>query len=225
MTPERRSAVVSAALTVAVVVVVALTISWLRDTAPTVEGVDLRVEEAAVPPEELLTCERLAEEPPDDLPQPGRATSGQVLECPELFDGLVVSYAGEVVGDVLRRDGGSWLLLNDDAYALEVGPLAETGEFRGTNSGLAVWAPSPQDRRIETAGRAGVRGDVVEVTGTVRRSDPEDGGGLTIRAQELEVLASAVAVDAPVHWRQVAVAGVLVVLTLLLVLRDRRTDR
>ena len=218
----RRRTLVNVAVTLLVVVVITATLSWLRDTAPLADTSGLLVEEARVPPGQLLTCERLVSDDQDDLPIPGRAISGLVLECPGSFDGRLVTYVGEVVGDVLRRDGGSWLLVNDDAYALVSGPLLGSGEHSGTNSGLAVWVPAPTDRLVTTPGRAGRRGDVVEVTGHVRRADPDDGGGLTIRAREVEVLADGVEVPVPVHWRQVAIAGVLAAVTLLLVLRDRR---
>ena len=76
-----------------------------------------------------------------------------------------------------------------------------------------------------TAGRADVRGHVVEVVADVRRADPEDGGGLTLRATELRVLAEDVPVEPPVHWRQVWVAAGLAVVAIVLVVRDRRRRR
>ncbi len=178
-----------------------------------------------MPPDEVLRCDDLADGAASDADDPGRARSTEVLACPSAFDGRVVTYVGEVVGDVLRRDGGSWVLANDDVYALETGPLAGSGEPSGTNTGLAVWLPSPQDRLVRTAGRADLRGDVILVTGTVLRSDPADGGGLTIRATEVEVVADAVAVDTPVHWPQVWVAVGLGLLALVLAVLDRRRDR
>ena len=38
---------------------------------------------------------------------------------------------------------GAWVLVNDDAYALDVGPLQGHSQFRGGNSGLSVWLPAP----------------------------------------------------------------------------------
>lgn len=202
------------------VVAVAVLVVWLRSTTP-VSSVDPSVA-SLLPDDDTLRCDELA----DDVGEAGaasvgRALSGEVLACPFDFDGLLVTYVGEVVGDILARDGGSWLLVNDDAYALEDGPLTAGGTPRGTNSGLTVWLPDPLDDLVDEPGRAEVRGDVLMVTGRIHRTDPADGGGLTIRAEEAEVLAEAVAVEAPVHWRQVGAAGVLAVLALAMLWRER----
>lgn len=134
--------------------------------------------------------------------------SPTVLACPAGLDGLEVRLVGEVVGDVLPREGGAWLTINDDAHAREVGPLVGHGTRRGTNRGLAVWAPDGTHERLGAPGRAGRRGDLVVVVGTVRRADPDDGGGLTVRASAIEVLVTGARASAPLHRTQ-AVAAVV----------------
>lgn len=206
--------------TVLLVGVLGVLVVWLRATAPP-SPTDTSVE---VPLGDPLTCEELVADVPagrtggESL---GRVTSGAVLSCPSEFDALLVTYVGEVVGDVLARDGGSWLLVNDDRYALVDGPLTAGGTPSGTNSGLTVWLPDPLDELADEPGRAGVRGDVLEITGRVHRADPADGGGLTIRAEDASVLAEAVTIEVPVHWRQVGVAGVLAALALVMLWRER----
>src|SRR5690606_33486163 len=116
----------------------------------------------------------------------GRVTSAQVVACPAAYDHLTVVFAGEVVGDLLRRRGGAWAQVNDDAYALEVGPLVGHRELDGFNSGLAVWFPDGLHEFIDEVGRPGVRGEVVLIEGTIRQSDPADGGGITLRAESVE---------------------------------------
>lgn len=204
----------------------ALLVLWLRATAPAPTG-DVSVADL-LPPDDEVTCEELER---DDAPPTasggdasaiaGRATSGAVLTCPFAFDGLQVLYVGEVVGDVLARDGGSWVLMNDDSYALGEGPLTAGGTPRGTNSGLSVWLPDPHDELADEPGRPGMRGDVLVVTGTVMRADPADGGGLTIRAQDVELLADAAAVEEPVHWRQLWIAVALGLAALVVLWRER----
>lgn len=158
-----------------------------------------------------------------DLVDPtGRVTTAMVIACPALFDGRQVRFAGEVVGDVLRRDGGAWARLNDDAYALEVGPLAAHGALRGANSGLSVWLPDGLHERLGPPGGPGRRGDVLLVTGVLLRADPADAGGLTIRAREVEVLADSVAVSTPVDRRLAVAAAVGAVLAAAAVLDARR---
>lgn len=134
-----------------------------------------------------------------DLRPDGRLTSAIATACPRLLDGVAVVYVGEVVGDVLRRDGGAWVQINDDAYALDVGPFGPHREREGFSAGLAVWLPDGLHEGLGEPGRHGRRGDVVRVTGVLRRADPDDAGGLTVRADTLEVLARSVAVDEPLN--------------------------
>jgi hypothetical protein len=208
-------------LVVSVLLVVAIggLVAWLRATAPG-SPTDTSVADV-LPAGDPLTCAELEEGPPPTDAVAGRATSGAVLSCPFAFDGVLVTYVGEVVGDLLQRDGGAWLLVNDDPYALEQGPLTAGDTPQGTNSGLTVWLPDPLTEVVDEPGEHGVRGDVVEVTGRVNRADPADGGGLTIRAEEATLLAEAVVLDEPVHWAQVGVATVLAVLALLTLWRER----
>lgn len=155
-----------------------------------------------------------------------RVTSTAVLACPSAYDGRTIVYVGEVVGDMMRRDGGAWVLVNDDAYALEVGPLPLHSARRGTNQGLSVWLPDTMLDRIGALGRPGQRGDVVAVTGLVRRVDQAAGGALTLRAEQVELLAPAVRREDPLEPRQLALAlGLVVVAAVLEVLRRRSLRR
>lgn len=135
-----------------------------------------------------------------------RVTSEIVHACPRAFDGQHVRYVGELVGDLLHRDGGAWVLVNDDDYALQVGPLSAHRDHRGTNSGLTVWLPDEVLGEVTGLGRPDVRGDVVEVLGSIVRSDPADGGGLTLRADTLEVLQPATRVGDPLDVGSLALA-------------------
>lgn len=142
--------------------------------------------------------------------RPGeRISSDQIFACPQAFDGLDIVFAGEAIGDVLPRRGGAWVQVNDDAYALEVGPLGRHDDRRGPNSGLSVWLPDGLHEQLSGLGGPERRGDVVLLTGTLRRADPEDGGGTTLRAEELTVLADSVALDEPLHLPQAIVAALL----------------
>jgi hypothetical protein len=192
---------------------------------------DLLVE--AVPPlalEDTQTCTRQADDGTIDairreLPVGGRVSSGQVVACPLAFDGAFVLFAGEVVGELLPRDGGAWAQVNDDAYALEVGPVLGHREHAGFNSGLAVWLPDAVAEQITTVGRPGVRGDVVLLAGQIHRADPDDGGGLTLRAARMQRLADGVEIETPLHVVQVAAAAALAVVALACGLWARRVRR
>jgi hypothetical protein len=131
-----------------------------------------------------------------------RVTSTQVHACPEAYDGRRIRYVGELVGDLLPRRDGSWVQVNDDAYALEVGPLPGHRDLRGSNTGLAVWLPDALGHVPTGLGRPDQRGEVVALEGTLLRTDPEDGDGLTLRADRIEVLAPAVTVEEPLDRPQ-----------------------
>ncbi len=154
-----------------------------------------------------------------------RISSSQVFACPRAYDGLEVTYAGEVVGELLPRTGGVWAQVNDDAYALETGPMVGHREHAGFNTGLAVWVPDGLHERIDGVGRPAMRGDVVLVTGTLLRADPDDGGGVTLRADGLEVLATATAVDVPLHTTQAIIAALLLAVAFAALLWARRRAR
>lgn len=149
------------------------------------------------------------------LREGGRLTSAIATACPRLLDGRQVVYVGEVVGDVLTRDGGAWAWVNDDPYALEVGPFGAHREREGFSGGLAVWLPDGLHEQLGAPGRHGRRGDVVQVEGVLLRADPSDGGGLNVRADALTVLAPGVAVDEPLNEPLVVAAAVAALLALL----------
>lgn len=152
----------------------------------------------------------------------GRVTSSMVTGCPAAFDGHRVRYAGEIVGDLLGREGGAWALVNDDDYALRSGPLPTHAEHHGSNSGLSVWLPADLLAEVSGVGRPGRRGDVVLLEGVIRRSDPADGGGLSLRADRLGVIAPAQDLDVPLDVPQGALAlGSVVAAGLLWIGRAR----
>ncbi|MBW3621234.1 MAG: hypothetical protein KY461_13395 [Actinobacteria bacterium] len=218
-----------------VVLVTAALIAQLRAAKPhetpafLVEG----AEDADDPGAEIVSCERTLPGADEDASgdgsaEPtllGRVTSSRVLECPEAFDGHLVTYIGEVIGDVLHRDDGAWVLMNDDDYALEVGPLASHGEFRGYNSGLSVWLDGDLPDLVTHPGGPDWRGDVLQVEGIIHRVDPRDGGGLTIRATDAQVLAEAVPLSHPVNRPQAIAAGLLSAAAVALVVFERAAAR
>ncbi len=208
-----------------------LGVVWLEAAAPEVDVADRRVD--GVPPlalEDVRSCTRQADDTvASDLreafPSGGRISSTQVFACPSAFDGLSVTYVGEAIGEVLPRRGGAWVQVNDDIYALEVGPLVGHREQDGFNTGMSVWLPDGLHERIEEVGRPGRRGDVILVRGTLLRADPDDGGGITVRAEELELLAASIEIEDPLHVPQLIVALVLAALAVASVVWARRRAR
>lgn len=223
--PVSDRALAQVALALVAIAFVVLGTVQLQHTSPQGSFVPLAEALQEEPPVDVVTCERtLPGEDEDEtvLGLVGRITSVDAVACPRRFDGRTVTYVGEVVGDVLRRDGGAWVQVNDDAYAMEVGPLPAHREFAGGNTGLSVWLPEDFVDVVARPGRRGLRGDVILVEGLFLRADPDDGGGLTIRATNARRLASATPIDRPVHVPQAIAAGVAALIALGTVLRERR---
>lgn len=230
--PLSRSTLWQLVAGVVALVAVGAAIGWLHHTRPTaeLEQVLPGAPDPAVDDDLHISCQRtlpdhlrVTTEAGEDLPEPvGRVISTEVVECPTNFDRHHVEFVGEVVGDVLRRSDGAWVLMNDDVYALERGPLQNHQHYGGGNTGLAVWLPGQLADIPDEPGRYGIRGDILRVTGVLFRTDPADGGGLTIRARHAEVLAEAERIGPPFDTAQAIVAGILVVVAAGFAFADRR---
>ena len=160
----------------------------------------------------------------DARPSPLAVTSAELIECPLSFHGTEVRYAGEAVGAVLLREDYAWLHLNDDRYALLIGPLSRHRTVDGGNAGMAVTVPR-DDAIGVSAGHARLHGTRLAITGTFLRSDGPDAGAPFIRATQVEVLEEAVAFAHPVAPRRLLAAIVLTAATLVLLVRLRRVRR
>ena len=215
---------------VAAIALVMIGTEVLLRLAPEVESDAFVVE--GLPPlasEEVRTCLR-GEQPTigeirSSLTIEGRVSSAQVYACPSAYDGARVTYVGEAIGEILRRDDGAWVQVNDDPYALETGPIHGHRDLGGFNAGLSVWVPDGLYDRIDALGRHGRRGDVLSLVGVVHRADPTDGGGLTLRAEALEVISPSIVAHEPFHLVQAVVAAVLTVLAVASLLWARASRR
>lgn len=217
------------ALFLAVLVAIAVTVRTVRATAPEVTLPPVTTAAPDREDPEVVTCERTLPEAPEseeevaEVDPVGRVFSVDVIECPDAFERQPIIYMGEVIGDVLQRDGGAWVLVNDDPYALEVGPLQGHSRFEGGNSGLSVWLQAPLPE-LEPGG-PDRRGTIIEVQGRVLRSDPADGGGLTVRAFDADsttIVAEATPIDKPVNRGQAVAAVVLLLAAVAVVIAERR---
>lgn len=99
-------------------------------------------------------------------------SSAELIAHPQDFDGKIITYAGEAIGDVMRRGDHAWINISDGANA------------------IGVWATSVLAARITATGNFKQTGDTVEVTGIFNRSCVEHGGDLDIHARELRIIAA-----------------------------------
>lgn len=123
---------------------------------------------------------RLPDEPLD-------VDSGDLLACPRTYDGELVRYVGEPVGEVLQRRGRAWVQLNDDVYS-QTAPLPLRGDFAGINSGIGARLPANGAAAIDHVGGPRRRGDLIAVEGRFHRALPTTADTMAIDARRVQQL-------------------------------------
>lgn len=96
-------------------------------------------------------------------------SSAQLIENGFDYNDTVVSYGGEVVGDVLWREDGAWINVSD-----------------GENA-VGVFIPTAEASKIQSFGGYRVKGDTVELTGVFHRDCAQHGGDMDIHADTIAV--------------------------------------
>lgn len=119
-----------------------------------------------------------------------RLRIADLLAGADRLDGAEVRIRGEVVGDVMLRGEHGWINVSD-----------------GTGV-IGVWAPTSEVRGLRE-GRYGLRGDVVEVTGTFWRADPRQGGEMDIEGRTVTRLEAARPLPRPLDPRRLYATGLL----------------
>jgi hypothetical protein len=130
--------------------------------------------------------------------------SNILLKNPVLFDGKIIEYQGEAVGDVMNRGDFSWVNVLNAGKA------------------IGVWLRAKDADKILVAGDYSHRGDAVKATGVFHRSCTEHGGDMDIHASEMQIITKGYEVKHPVDEKKFFVIGglVLICLGLLLIYRS-----
>ncbi len=152
-------------------------------------------------------------------PSPNEASSAELIESPKEFDGAEVEFAGEVIGEAMKRGDMVWLHINDDAYYVK--NVEEGAQLGGYNSGMAVWISSGMVEDIAYFGDYKHEGDIVAATGVFNAACAQHGGDMDIHATALEIVEVGHEVVDPVHPAKVVWAVALAVLALGVYLVDR----
>lgn len=152
----------------------------------------------------------------DAEPTPISPSAGDLIDCPDLYDGWTVTYTGEAIEAVFPLGDRTVVTLNDDDYALQTGPLPEARTALGGNSGLAVVLPPGTTDRIRFLGDYRHRGDRLEVVGTYDSAADVLGGEPAIVADDVVTIERGYRIEHAVGARTavaavVAAAGALAV--------------
>jgi len=124
-------------------------------------------------------------------------TSSDLLNNAKQYDGKIITYKGEVIGDVMIRGDHAWLHVNDGSIA------------------IGIWAPKTMIQDIGYIGDYHKKGDIVEVSGIFHRSCLEHGGDLDIHASEIKKIASGSLVIQPISRKKVYIGVYSLMLVLL----------
>ena len=97
-------------------------------------------------------------------------SSNELIKNTKEYDGKLIVYSGEVIGDLMSRGEFAWVNIND-----------------GDNA-IGVWMSVALMKGINLSGGYKSRGDIIEIVGIFHRSCLEHGGDLDIHAQALRKL-------------------------------------
>jgi hypothetical protein len=99
-------------------------------------------------------------------------SSSELIRNAKEYDGKLIAYSGEVIGDVMRRGEFAWVNIND-----------------GENA-LGAWMSAALAKEIKFTGNYKSRGDRLEIVGVFNRACFEHGGDLDIHARSWLKIAS-----------------------------------
>lgn len=125
------------------------------------------------------------------------STSLELINNAKQYDGKIIIYKGEVIGDVMIRGEYAWLHVNDGIIA------------------IGIWAPKMLTEDIRYAGDYHKKGDIIEVSGIFHRSCLEHGGDLDIHASEIKKITPGSAVIQLISGKKVCIGVCSLVLVLL----------
>lgn len=130
-------------------------------------------------------------------------SSKELIFNAKTHDGAVISYKGELVGEIMVRGDYAWLNLNDGANA------------------IGVWTPNEETAGL-LAGSYNARGDVLEVSGIFHRACVEHGGDLDIHAQTVVLVEKGNQIVHQLNASIVKFSAILFVALLVLVFWRRK---
>ena len=92
------------------------------------------------------------------------------------------------------------------------------------NNAIGVWLPYSETKIIKYAGLYDYKGDTVKIGGIFNKACPEHGGDLDIHAKKIEVLKEGYIIQKKINYKNVLIAGILLIFAAtlnLIVLRKK----
>jgi hypothetical protein len=125
-------------------------------------------------------------------------SSSELIKNAKEYDGKLIAYSGEVIGDVMLRGEFAWVNIND-----------------GQNA-LGVWMSAALAQEIKFTGNYRSRGDRLEIVGVFHRACLEHGGDLDIHAQSLRKIGNGRIVKERLNFDKVSLNLILLGALLLI---------
>jgi len=125
-------------------------------------------------------------------------SSNELIENAVKYDKQIVVYSGEVIGDIMKRGDNAWINVSD-----------------GSNA-IGVWLPYSETMKIKYTGLYNHKGDTVKVEGIFNKACPEHGGDLDIHCKKIEVLKEGYTAQEKINYKNILIAGILLVLAVVL---------
>ncbi len=118
-------------------------------------------------------------------------SSEELIKNAKEYDGKLIVYSGEVIGDVMLRGEFAWVNIND-----------------GENA-LGVWMSAALAKEIKFMGNYKFRGDNLEIVGIFHRACLEHGGDLDIHVQSLRKIGNGRTVKEKLNFDKVSLSLIL----------------
>lgn len=150
-------------------------------------------------------------------------SSTELVDAPEAWDGLRITFVGEAVCGRMERADGVWLHLNDDAYMTM--NVEEGAALGGFNSGMPIWVPSGVVEDVTLFGDHKHQGDICRVRGTFNAACEEHGGDMDIHAESVAVTSPGRRAADPVAAWKPPLVGLLGAAAFSLWVLNRREER
>ncbi|NPV29638.1 MAG: DNA-binding protein [Firmicutes bacterium] len=130
-------------------------------------------------------------------------SSADLLNYGSRYQGKLIEFEGEVIGDLMKRGEYAWIPVSD-----------------GLNT-IGVWAPALYVEQIKYVGSYRYRGDRVRVIGIFHQACRQHGGDLDIHAKSLEIIKQGCRISHPLDRARVLGAGILGLFAVILFFVNR----
>ncbi|MCM8787242.1 MAG: DNA-binding protein [Candidatus Omnitrophica bacterium] len=121
-------------------------------------------------------------------------SSTELLNNATDYDNKVITYEGEVIGDILKRGNYSWINIDDNNFT------------------IGVWVETSLIKDITFTGNYKTEGDQIEVRGIFHKNCSQHGGDLDIHANEIRIIKKGRIRDFPLQIGKIKFIVILIII-------------